>query len=115
MYVIFRLEKLGDLVDRLQEVQYELTDRLAYFLCAKKPDHRTGQHFIIPELSDRSVINGVNISDNIYLPGMIFFMHLPELRHLDPTQDHFRKIGVPIKNLEPCLWGGGLNFRPSFL
>ena len=44
-----------DMVDRLQEVQYELTDRLAYFLCGKKPDHRTGQHFIIPELSDRLV------------------------------------------------------------
>lgn len=31
---------------------YELTDKLAYFLCNRKPDHINGQHFIIPEISD---------------------------------------------------------------
>ncbi|XP_076339880.1 ARF GTPase-activating protein GIT2-like isoform X2 [Tachypleus tridentatus] len=41
-----------DLVDRLVECQYELTDRLAYYLCGRKPDHQSGQDFIIPEMSD---------------------------------------------------------------
>ena len=36
-FSIFRGEKFLDLVDRLQEVQYELTDRLAFYLCGKKP------------------------------------------------------------------------------
>ncbi|OWA49952.1 putative ARF GTPase-activating protein GIT2 [Hypsibius exemplaris] len=39
------------MADRLMECQYELTDRLAYFLCQRKPDHAVGQHFIIPELT----------------------------------------------------------------
>ncbi|XP_046395517.1 ARF GTPase-activating protein GIT2 isoform X2 [Ischnura elegans] len=41
-----------DLADRLTELMYELSDRLAYFVCARKPDHQNGQHFIIPEMSD---------------------------------------------------------------
>lgn len=34
------------------ECQFELTDTLAYYLCSRKPDHRSGQHFIIPEMAD---------------------------------------------------------------
>ncbi|XP_066997754.2 ARF GTPase-activating protein GIT2 isoform X3 [Anabrus simplex] len=41
-----------DLADRLTECMYELTDRLAYYLCSRKPDHLNGQHYIIPEMSD---------------------------------------------------------------
>lgn len=44
-----------DLADRLIESQYELTDGLAFFLCNRKPDHRAGQHFIIPEVADSSL------------------------------------------------------------
>ncbi|XP_017564788.1 ARF GTPase-activating protein GIT2a isoform X2 [Pygocentrus nattereri] len=44
-----------DLADRLVEIQYELTDRLAFYLCGRKPDHKNGQHFIIPQLADRNV------------------------------------------------------------
>uniref|UniRef100_A0AAQ5ZYQ9 Arf-GAP domain-containing protein n=1 Tax=Amphiprion ocellaris TaxID=80972 RepID=A0AAQ5ZYQ9_AMPOC len=29
-----------DLADRLVEIQYELTDRLAFYLCGRKPDHK---------------------------------------------------------------------------
>ncbi|KAL7836218.1 hypothetical protein AOLI_G00275020 [Acnodon oligacanthus] len=43
-----------DLADRLVEIQYELTDRLAFYLCSRKPDHKNGQHFIIPQLADSS-------------------------------------------------------------
>uniref|UniRef100_A0A673XVQ0 G protein-coupled receptor kinase interacting ArfGAP 2b n=1 Tax=Salmo trutta TaxID=8032 RepID=A0A673XVQ0_SALTR len=41
-----------ELADRLVEIQYELTDRLAFYLCGRRPDHRTGQHFIIPQMAD---------------------------------------------------------------
>ncbi|XP_049326164.1 ARF GTPase-activating protein GIT2a isoform X2 [Astyanax mexicanus] len=41
-----------DLADRLVEIQYELTDRLAFYLCGRRPDHKNGQHFIIPQLAD---------------------------------------------------------------
>nr|XP_009299634.1 ARF GTPase-activating protein GIT2 isoform X5 [Danio rerio] len=44
-----------DLADRLVEIQYELTDRLAFYLCGRKPDHKSGQHFIIPQMADRNV------------------------------------------------------------
>ncbi|XP_063051112.1 ARF GTPase-activating protein GIT2a isoform X3 [Engraulis encrasicolus] len=43
-----------DLAERLVEIQYELTDRLAFYLCGRKPDHRSGEHFIIPQLADSS-------------------------------------------------------------
>ncbi|XP_032899658.1 ARF GTPase-activating protein GIT2 isoform X15 [Amblyraja radiata] len=42
-----------ELADRLVEIQYELTDRLAFFLCGRKPDHKNGQHFIIPQMAER--------------------------------------------------------------
>ncbi|XP_056287841.1 ARF GTPase-activating protein GIT2b isoform X2 [Pseudoliparis swirei] len=41
-----------DLADRLVEIQYELTDRLTFYLCGRRPDHRNGQHFIIPQMAD---------------------------------------------------------------
>uniref|UniRef100_A0A087Y310 G protein-coupled receptor kinase interacting ArfGAP 2a n=1 Tax=Poecilia formosa TaxID=48698 RepID=A0A087Y310_POEFO len=41
-----------DLADRLVEIQYELTDRLAFYLCGRKPDHKNGEHFIIPQMAD---------------------------------------------------------------
>lgn len=48
----FRLSGHKDLGDRLVECMYELTDRLAYYLCLRRPDHQIGQHYIVPELSD---------------------------------------------------------------
>nr|XP_029510564.1 ARF GTPase-activating protein GIT2-like isoform X4 [Oncorhynchus nerka] len=44
-----------ELADRLVEIQYELTDCLAFYLCGRRPDHRNGQHFIIPQMADRNV------------------------------------------------------------
>ncbi|XP_029960239.1 ARF GTPase-activating protein GIT2a isoform X6 [Salarias fasciatus] len=44
-----------ELADRLVEVQYELTDRLAFYLCGRKPDHKNGQHFIVPQMADRNI------------------------------------------------------------
>ncbi|KAM7231667.1 hypothetical protein CapIbe_016428 [Capra ibex] len=42
-----------ELAERLVECQYELTDRLAFYLCGRKPDHKNG-HYIIPQMADRS-------------------------------------------------------------
>ncbi|GFR62381.1 ARF-GTPase-activating protein GIT2 [Elysia marginata] len=49
-----RAEGFPDLADRLVELQYELTDRLTFYICGRKPDHRTGYHFKIPELGDNT-------------------------------------------------------------
>ncbi|XP_058019941.1 ARF GTPase-activating protein GIT1 isoform X2 [Ahaetulla prasina] len=40
-----------ELAERLVECQYELTDRLAFYLCGRKPDHKNG-HYIIPQMAD---------------------------------------------------------------
>ncbi|XP_051539089.1 ARF GTPase-activating protein GIT2-like isoform X17 [Myxocyprinus asiaticus] len=44
-----------DLADRLVEIQFELTDRIAFYLCGRKPDHKNGQHFLIPQVADSSL------------------------------------------------------------
>ncbi|XP_078404139.1 ARF GTPase-activating protein GIT1 isoform X4 [Cetorhinus maximus] len=43
-----------DLADRLVECQYELTDRLAFYLCGRRPDHKNG-HYVIPQMADSSL------------------------------------------------------------
>ncbi|XP_051966021.1 ARF GTPase-activating protein GIT1-like isoform X2 [Xyrauchen texanus] len=40
-----------ELSERLVECQYELTDRLAFYLCGRRPDHKNG-HYIIPQMAD---------------------------------------------------------------
>eukprot|EP00066_Takifugu_rubripes_P024784 XP_011614050.1 PREDICTED: ARF GTPase-activating protein GIT2 isoform X3 [Takifugu rubripes] len=44
-----------ELAERLVEIQYELTDRLAFYLCGRRPDHKNGQHFIVPQMADRNI------------------------------------------------------------
>ncbi|XP_013869828.1 ARF GTPase-activating protein GIT2a isoform X2 [Austrofundulus limnaeus] len=44
-----------DLADRLVEIQYELTDRLAFYLYGRKPEHKNNDHFIVPQLADRNI------------------------------------------------------------
>ncbi|XP_045880078.1 ARF GTPase-activating protein GIT2 isoform X16 [Meles meles] len=46
-----------ELAERLVEIQYELTDRLAFYLCGRRPDHKNGQHFIIPQMADRRLLD----------------------------------------------------------
>ena len=41
-----------DIVERLIESQYELSDSLTYFVCGRLPDHKNGQHFLLPEMID---------------------------------------------------------------
>lgn len=48
-----KASNLVNIVDRLNELQFELTDDLSYFVCNKRPDHKAGQHFLIPDLSEK--------------------------------------------------------------
>ena len=38
---------------RLVELMYELTDRLTFYLCGRRPDHKNGINYLIPALQDR--------------------------------------------------------------
>lgn len=39
---------------RLEELEFEVTDRLSMFLCGRKPEHTNGTHFLIPELATQA-------------------------------------------------------------
>jgi len=41
-----------NIAQRLIEVQFELTDRLTYYLCGRRPDHQNGVHYLIPTMAD---------------------------------------------------------------
>ena len=43
------------LADRLIECQYELSDKLCFFLCGRKPVHNIGEHFLVPQGSESKV------------------------------------------------------------
>ena len=43
----------NDLGFRLIETMYELTDRLTFYLCGRRPDHKSGINYLIPALQDR--------------------------------------------------------------
>jgi len=40
---------------RLIELMYELTDRLTFYLCGRRPDHKNGINYLIPALQDRGI------------------------------------------------------------
>lgn len=40
-----------ELSERLEELEFEVTDRLTMFLCGRTADHRKGVHFLIPEMT----------------------------------------------------------------
>lgn len=42
---------LHGLATRIQTAEFELSDRLSFFLCGKRPDH-VNKHFLIPEPSN---------------------------------------------------------------
>lgn len=49
---------------RLIEAMYEVTDRVCYFLCGKKPDHQKGEHFIIPDQNKIEISEQLKIARN---------------------------------------------------
>ncbi|CAO1324458.1 unnamed protein product [Diamesa tonsa] len=50
------------IAERLTESLYEVTDRIIYFLCGRKPDHSSGQHLIIPEQSKIEISEHLKIA-----------------------------------------------------
>ena len=54
-YELAKLNNHSQISDRLLELQFELTDEISYFLCNKRPDHKTAQHFYVPDLTDTLV------------------------------------------------------------
>ncbi len=48
---VAKLENHIDLANRLDELRFEVTNRLSMFLCGRKPDHTRDQHFLVPELT----------------------------------------------------------------
>ncbi|KAK2575459.1 hypothetical protein KPH14_011191 [Odynerus spinipes] len=54
-----------DLSERIKECMYEVTDRLTYYVCSRKPNHRLDEHLIIPACtsmaeSNDSIVEGHN-------------------------------------------------------
>ncbi|KAM3726083.1 ARF GTPase-activating protein [Dirofilaria immitis] len=54
---VAKLENHTELAARLEELQFEVTNRLAMFLCGRRPDHSRQQYFLIPELTGQSIEN----------------------------------------------------------
>lgn len=52
-YDLAKMNGFNAIADRLQELQFEITDEITYFLCNKRPDHKSGQHISVPELNER--------------------------------------------------------------
>lgn len=47
--LLLRMAGHLDLYERIIESMYDVTDRLTYHVCSRKPDHRVGQHLVIPQ------------------------------------------------------------------
>jgi hypothetical protein len=39
-----------DVAERLDELEFQVSDRFSMFLCGRVADHKQNQHFLIPEL-----------------------------------------------------------------
>eukprot|EP00118_Oscarella_pearsei_P003554 m.14781 g.14781 ORF g.14781 m.14781 type:complete len:806 (+) comp25976_c0_seq4:13-2430(+) len=50
-----RIAGYHELADRLIECQYELTDRLTFYVCGRRPDHSSGEHYIMPSLEGKKL------------------------------------------------------------
>ena len=42
-----------DIKQVLVDAMYELTDRLTYYLCGRRPDHKNGVNYLIPAKQDK--------------------------------------------------------------
>jgi len=61
-YDLAKANNLTSTADRLQELQFELTDDITYFLCNKRPDHKSGQHFLIPDIKEQFLGDHQNLT-----------------------------------------------------
>ncbi len=46
---VFRASGNPSIASRVSHAQYEVSDRLSFFLCQRRPDHNQGQHFLVPD------------------------------------------------------------------
>ena len=51
-YDLAKLNGFHAIAERLIELQFEITDEFSYFLCNKRPDHKSNQHFLVPDFSE---------------------------------------------------------------
>uniref|UniRef100_A0AAF5PHQ3 GTP-ase activating protein for Arf containing protein n=1 Tax=Wuchereria bancrofti TaxID=6293 RepID=A0AAF5PHQ3_WUCBA len=54
---VAKLENHIELAARLEQLQFEVTNRLTMFLCGRRPDHSKQQYFLIPELAGQCTEN----------------------------------------------------------
>ncbi|KAH1012346.1 ARF GTPase-activating protein Git [Dendroctonus ponderosae] len=59
-----------ELMSRLTESQYEVTDTFSFYLSLRKPDHSTGVHFLIPPTGFKS--NPASLAKLQKLPNHVF-------------------------------------------
>ena len=50
------------LATRINNAQYEISDRISFFLCGKRPEHSSNKHFVIPESPVPAVAEGAKIA-----------------------------------------------------
>merc|ERR1712136_429535 len=52
---VCRSEGHHDLADRIVELQYELTDRMTFYVCKSRPDHKARKHYILSQTRNNGV------------------------------------------------------------
>ena len=52
-YELAKINNTTAIADRLLEIQFEFTDKISNFLFNKRPDHKSDQHFIVPNRIER--------------------------------------------------------------
>ena len=50
------------LATRINNAQYEISDRISFFLCGKRPEHSSNKHYLIPESPVPAVAEGAKIA-----------------------------------------------------
>ena len=50
------------LATRIHNAQYEISDRISFFLCGKRPEHSSNKHYLIPESPIPAVAEGAKIA-----------------------------------------------------
>ena len=97
-----------DLADRLLEMQYECSDRLCFYLNELLPDHRAGEHFIIPDMFRSN-------EEELLRSPMQKLRNLNNFAFEDLCQDVFDEID---RRETERAWllrskGGGIPFLPN--
>ncbi|KHJ97186.1 ankyrin repeat protein [Oesophagostomum dentatum] len=98
-----RQDGFVDIANRLDELSFDLTNRLSLFLCGRKPDHQHQQHFLIPELTAKNTVETLrSVRLKIQaLPDCAFEKLLQDV--YDEHQQHFLIPELTAKNTVETL------------